>query len=241
MSRVCCPNCNTIFDDELLEEMLNPTVSISKKQTERSSWQEIAEVIRSGQSYRLFEIGDTINFKLKDGTDFAMDVAAMNVYGNNTVVLVAKNCLPNTHSMNPRSTYRDSGGWANCEMRKYLNTEVLNLFPDDFREIIKPRSITQKLDDRGKATVSEDMLWLPSQTEVFKDHKDDSDYGDVHFPLFSNERARVKMVGNETQWWWLRTPSAVGGSYVRYVIPTGSLNSNRASSSYGVAPACVIG
>lgn len=239
MGRIYCPNCNTVFDDELLEEVLNPTVSICKKQTERSSWQEIAEMIRSGQSYRLFEIGDTINFKLNDGTDFAMDVAAMNVYGDNTVVLVSKNCLQNTHSMNPRSTYGDSGGWANCEMRKYLNTEILNLFPEDFRDIIVSRTITQKIN--GKDITSTDKLWLPSQTEIFNEHKEDSDVGDVHFPLFSDERARVKLIGTETQWWWLRTPYSANGNNVRTVNPTGSLNSNNAYISYGVAPACIIG
>lgn len=237
--RICCPHCNTMFDDNPLEEVLNPTISIKKKQCERSSWTEVAEVIRSGRSYTLFDIGDTINFKLKDGTDFSMDVAAMDIYGNNNVVLVATECLPNMHSMNPRSSYGDSGGWSNCEMRKYLNSNILDLFPDDFKEIIIPRTITQKID--GKRYESTDKLWLPSQTEVFQNNKDDADVGDIHFPIFNNEKARVKLVGNETQWWWLRTPSYYIGYFVRYVDPAGSLHSSTAYGSRGVAPACVIG
>lgn len=239
MNRIRCPHCNTVFDNNPLEEVLNPTISIKKKQCERSSWSEVADVIHSGGAYTLFDIGDTIGFKLKDGTDFSMDVAAMDIYGSNTVVLVASNCLPNTHSMNPRSSYGDSGGWSNCEMREYLNSDILDLFPDDFREIIIPRTITQKID--GKKYESIDRLWLPSQTEVFQNNKDDADVGDIHFPIFDNERVRVKLVGNETQWWWLRTPYYYYGGYVRLVYPTGCLSYSGANDSHGVAPACVIG
>lgn len=239
MSKVCCPHCNNIFDNVPLEEVLNPTVSIKKKQCERSSWSEIAEIIRSGGSYTLFDIGDTVNFKLKDGTDFSMDVAAIDIYGRNTVVLVATNCLADMHSMNSRSSYGDSGGWSNCGMRQYLNSNVLDLFPDDFKEIIIPRTITQKID--GKLHEATDKLWLPSQTEVFEKCKDDSDVGDIHFPIFNNERARVKQVDGETQWWWLRTPYCSTGDIVRRVYPTGSLYSSYAYNSRGVAPACVIG
>lgn len=239
MNRIRCPHCNTVFDNNPLEEVLNPTISIKKKQYERSSWTEVAEAIRSGRSYTLFDIGDTINFKLKDGTDFSMDVAAMDIYGNNNVVLVATECLSNTHSMNPRSSYGDSGGWSNCEMRKYLNSDILDLFPDDFKEIIISRTITQKID--GKRYESTDKLWLPSQTEVFPNNKDDADVGDIHFPIFNNEKARVKLIGNETQWWWLRTPTCNYGGHVRIVDPAGYLYYGYASNSSGVAPACVIG
>lgn len=167
-----------------------------------------------------------------------MDVAAMDIYGNNNVVLVATECLPDMHSMNPRSSYGDSGGWSNCEMRKYLNSNILDLFPDDFKEIIIPRTITQKID--GKRYESTDKLWLPSQTEVFQNNKDDADVGDIHFPVFNNEKARVKLVGNETQW-WLRTPTCYYGSGVRVVNPTGYLSNIIANNSLGVSPACVIG
>lgn len=211
MNRIRCPHCNTVFDNNPLEEVLNPTISIKKKQYERSSWTEVSE---------------------------AINVAAMDIYGSNNVVLVATECLPNMHSMNPRSSYGDSGGWSNCEMRKYLNSNILDLFPDDFKEIIIPRTITQQID--GKRYESTDKLWLPSQTEVFQNNKDDADVGDIHFPVFNNEKARVKLVGNETQW-WLRTPTCYYGSGVRVVNPTGYLSNIIANNSLGVSPACVIG
>ena len=78
--RVCCPNCNTAFEYQLLEEVLKPTVSITRVTQDRSSWQDIIELVRAGCSYRLFNVGDVISFKLKDDTNFEMEIAAIDIY-----------------------------------------------------------------------------------------------------------------------------------------------------------------
>lgn len=239
--RVCCPNCNTAFEYQFLEEVLNPTVSIVRHTQDRSSWQDIIDLVRAGGSYRLFNVGDVISFKLKDDTDFEMEVAGIDIYAPNTVVLVAKNCLPQDREMNERNVYGDTGGWSKCKMRSYLNDKFYELLPDDFQSIIIPRTITQKIGDTEYS--SEDKLWLPSQTEMFADYAEEIDAGDKHFPLYSTNKSRTKIRinGSNTLWYWLRTPDSGDGSNVRFVIPTGYLNGDSAVSSLGVAPACVIG
>lgn len=142
--RVCCPNCNTIFEQDLLEEVLEPTVSITKQSKDRSSWHDMIELIRNGSSYRLFNIGDVISFKLKDDTEFDMEVAGIDIYAPNTIVLVAKNCLPDDRQMNRRNIYGNAGGWSRCQMREYLNNDFYTLLPDDFKSMIIPRTIIQK-------------------------------------------------------------------------------------------------
>ena len=241
MDRMCCPNCNTFFDADLLEEVINPDVLITKKQQDRNSWQEMIDIIRSGQSYRLFDIGDSISFKLKDGTDFSMDVAGFNIYGENNVILVAHDLLKEDKCMNERAEYRDVGGWRDCKMRDYLHKDFFPLLPDGLKEIIKPRTIVQKIN--GKEYESKDYVWLPSQTEMFENSPSVFDFGDIHFPLFDSEQSRVKIRigGNATLWYWLRTPPSGNGYNVRYVTPTGYLSDNIASNSNGVAPACIIG
>lgn len=81
--RVHCPNCNAAIDirDEPLEKLLNPTVTIVQKHPKRSSWAEIAEMVRAGYAYRLLDIGDTISFYLKNNAKVAFEVAAINPYG----------------------------------------------------------------------------------------------------------------------------------------------------------------
>ena len=126
-------------------------------------------------------------------------------------------------------------------MRSYLNDKFYELLPDDFQSIIIPRTITQKIGDTEYS--SEDKLWLPSQTEMFADYAEEIDAGDKHFPLYSTNKSRTKIRinGNNTLWYLLRTPYSGNGYYGRIVSPTGYLYSSGASSSYGVAPACVIG
>lgn len=237
--RVKCPNCNEIIDvhGDVMEEVVNPTVTITQKRKERSSWEEIAEMVRSGYAYRLFDIGDTVQCKLKDGTDTAFEVAALNPYGENAVVLVMQDCLHKQYCMNEEYTYADSGGWKNCKMREYLNKEVFAMLPDDLQAVIATRKITQKID--GELYVSEDKLWLPSQTEMFGENPSDMDVGDVHFPLYCDEKSRVKQREKSTTWYWLRTPNSDYGSSVRVVSYIGHVI-RHATNTYSVAPACII-
>lgn len=239
--RVCCPNCNTAFEHQLLEEVLEPTVSITRVTQDRSSWQDIIELVRAGCSYRLFNVGDVISFKLKDDTNFEMEVAGVDIYAPNTVVLVAKNCLQEDLPMNERAVYSEHGGWSKCKMRSYLNDKFYKLLPDDFASVIIPRTIVQQIGN--EKYTSEDKIWLPSQTEMFADTPNDMDVGDKHFPLYSTykSRTKIRVNGNGTLWYWLRTPFSTCGCGVRSVYPAGTLSSVGASGSYGVAPACIIG
>lgn len=239
--RVCCPNCNTAFEHQLLEEVLEPTVSITRITQDRSSWQDIIELVRAGCSYRLFNVGDVISFKLKDDTDFEMEVAGIDIYAPNTVVLVAKSCLSEDLPMNERAVYSEHGAWSKCKMRSYLNDKFYKLLPDDFASVIIPRTIVQQVGNNEYA--SEDKIWLPSQTEMFADTPNDMDVGDRHFPLYSTHKSRVKtrVNGSGTLWYWLRTPLSTFGDYVRFVDPTGYLYDSLANNSFGVAPACIIG
>jgi len=239
--RVCCPNCNTAFEHQLLEEVLEPTVSITRVTQDRSSWQDIIELVRAGCSYRLFSVGDVISFKLKDDTSFEMEVAGIDIYAPNTVVLVAKNCLSEDLPMNERAVYSEHGAWSKCKMRSYLNDKFYKLLPDDFASVIIPRTIVQQVGNNEYA--SEDKIWLPSQTEMFADTPNDMDVGDKHLPLYSTykSRTKIRVNGNGTLWYWLRTPVSTDGRSVRSVHPTGTLSYIYAYNSLGVAPACIIG
>lgn len=242
-AKVFCPHCLNEFylNEQPREEILNSSVQITRKKIERSSWQEIDEIVSSGYGYQLFDIGNMISFQMKNGTIFSMDVAAMDVGGVSNVALVAHDCLAEDHVMNERNVYGSAGGWSKCSMGRYLDKDVLSLFPDDFAAIIKPREIMQCID--GITYTSIHKLWIPSQTEMFADSPCDIDVGDEHFPLFSDERSRVKMRigGKNTIWYWLRTPFSGYGATVRFVHPSGLLHGSLASNSYGVAPACIIG
>ena len=237
---VQCPGCRARFDTSLLdfgEEVLNPNISVVRKTTERSSWAAIAEEIQSGHAYRAVSVGDEIPFRLKNGENVVAVAAHENPYWNNSMAFVIKECLKDRCQMNATNTNR--GGYAATKMRKHLIEDIVPLLPDELVSVIKPRTIVQKynptdIDGLGAEYKSSDLIWIPSRTEIVGPHEyfKDIDYGDTHFDFFINEKSRVKMLGDETYSWWLRSASS---GYTFYTVAnSGGGTSNGASASNGV-------
>ena len=198
---------------------------ITTKKTTTNTWKKLRDMPLAAGT----EITDT----LKDGTSITFEVAALDVYGAKKV-LVCKDCLEKEHSMNKRAT--NKGGWAASGMRESLNNTVLDVLPDDLRAVIVPRTIKQKLD--GETVECEDQIWLPSMTEMFGEGAwgTDADLEDIHFPLYSTEKSRVKECADHGTWWyWLRSPVATSSTGFGYVNSSGSSGNNYASYADGVA------
>ena len=234
---VICPHCNSSFELMPMEEIINPTLTISRKIKERSSWEEIADVISRGEARRLFDIGDSISCTLKNGKDVNFIITAINPYQPNQVAFEFADLLPDTKVMNNRNTNR--GGWAMSAMKEYMK-EVFALLPDDLQKVITPRVIKQKLSDGTENMSDDNYLWLRSVTESGRQYE--ADIGDVVFPYFTGQRSRVKELGDETMWYWLRSPSISYTTTFWYVYGGGSVNSGGgAYASNGVCPCFFIG
>ena len=117
-------------------------------------------------------------------------------------------------------------------MRKHLIDDIVPLLPDELVSVIKPRTIIQKYNNAEYK--STDLIWTPSRTEIVGpyDYFKDIDFGDIHFDFFSDEKSRVKMLGDETYFWWLR--SANSGTNFCNVNYNGTSTSSNASNSIGV-------
>ena len=233
---IICPHCNSSFEMTMLEEVLNPTLTISRRVNERSSWTEIAEVINRGEVRRLFDVGDSISCTLKNGKDVKLIITAINPYEPNQVAFEFDSLLPDTKVMNSRNTNR--GGWAKSEMKEYMK-EVFALLPDDLQAVITPRRIVQKLSDGTENMSDDNYLWLRSLTESGKPYE--ADVGDVAFPYFTGQRSRIKELNDETMWYWLRSPNTGNSTNFWYVGSFGTCYSNGAGDSYGVCPCFFIG
>ena len=234
---VICPHCNSSFELMPMEEIINPTLTISRKVKERSSWEEIADVINRGEARRLFDIGDTISCTLKNGKDVNFIITAINPYQPNQVAFEFESLLPDTKVMNTRNTNR--GGWAKSEMKEYMK-EVFALLPDDLQKVITPRVIKQKLSDGTENMSDDNYLWLRSLTESGRQY--DADIGDVVFPFFTGEKSRVKeLEGNGTYYYWLRSPNIGTTALFWGVNYYGTVNSASANNSDGVCPCFFIG
>lgn len=230
------PHCNSSFEMAVLEEVLNPTLTISRRVNERSSWMEIAEVIGRGEARRLFDVGDSISCTLKNGKDAKFIITAINPYEPNQVAFEFDSLLPDTKVMNSRNTNR--GGWAESEMKEYMK-EIFALLPDDLQAVITPRRIVQKLNNGTENMSDDNYLWLRSLTESGNPYE--TDIGDVAFPYFAGQKARIKELNDKTQWYWLRSPYAGLSTYFWFVYDFGGCGSGGATNSSGVCPCFFIG
>lgn len=223
-----CPDCGKMMK-VTIEEVALPTVTVTKKTNVDSSWAEIAERIRSGESD--LKVGDEITFADADGDLVTVQVAHLNPYAENEVAFVLKDCWKVEHEMNEENT--NDGGWKESAMRKWLNGEVFNSLPEDLRSAIKTREVRQDLGGNA-LSVSYDKLWLLSRKEV-ADYDTGSDADDIWFEIFNGEKSRVKSYEDQTYPYWLRSPYTGNTAGFQYVNGYGGVYDYTASGSYGVA------
>lgn len=207
-------------------------VQIQRSYQAKSRWEDIAKQIAASNDGYL-SVKDEIHFELKNGASAVVQVADLDVHIPNSVVFAFKD-IPKRYVMNGEATNR--GGWEACKMRKYMNGDFFALLPDDLQEVIKSRTIKQRLD--GNIVTCEDKLWAMSHKEIFgADWQTDVD--DVHLELFKDRRNRVKFFNGEPAYWWERSPYSNGTGFCR-VDTNGTAHYNSAYYSFGVAPAFII-
>lgn len=134
------------------------------------------------------EIGDRISFKLKTGEK--VEAMAVRELINGTVFCTV-DYLDKPYPMNRKGETR--GGYEASDLRKILNREILDSFPDGIREQLIPF-------DNG------DLLTIPSEREMFGENVyADEDEGDVmQWEPMADRRNRIAMRDGEKQLGWLR-------------------------------------
>lgn len=129
-SLIRCPHCNTEFALEPLEEPMKPSLTITRKSVERGSWRDIAEIINSGETYRMLSVEDSLSCKLTDGSFASIDVLDI----NDEEVAFGFHQSFGDFEMNMRNT--NAGGFPESRMLQHLNTNIMKLLPDELLEVI---------------------------------------------------------------------------------------------------------
>ena len=205
--------------------------------------------------------GQGISFGLLEGADGKQLCLVDGSYNTNTSSATA-------FTMNTSNT--NSGGWKNCHMRKTIlgSTDVANgdatsaaitnpasgtlmaALPSDLRTVMKP--ITKYTNNVGQSseasaiTPTVDYLPLLSEYEVFKTttraNTNEATY-QAQYQYYANGKSKVKYRHNaisNTAFWWLRSPSTSNSITFCYVNLGGSVASDYARISYGVAPVFLV-
>ena len=161
------------------------------------------------------------------------------------------------HKMNDTGT--NVGGWPSTSMRTFVNNDIYNAMPDEIKNAIIDTAVVSGFgpDDTANFT-SIDKLYLLAPGEVYSDWKTIKINGE---PLYDtaknltrtldyyknlgvttiNSSGAGKKNGTYDSYWWLRTATAITGSYFYDVSNNGDWSNYDANYTGGVAPAFRIG
>lgn len=162
------------------------------------------------------EVGDQIKIKLKGYGTFTATAQKADITGKEYCVLfLFDNCI-DRHCMNETDT--TEGGYEESDMNKYLNTEILDAFPDKIRDLMEPFDVKHT------------YLRLLSENEVFSDDA---------LPLMQDVKNRVcsDTDGCRATWWLRDVCDSTGFAFVG---SRGAASNYGASSSLGVRPAFML-
>ena len=174
-----------------------------------------------------YNVGDIIAFTLTDGEEVEALAVKQEQDG---MIFCLVDCLRKEYPMN--QTDSNHGGYKSCALRKALNTEILDRFPDEIRE---------KMVDFPNG----DLLRLPTEREIFGEniYGVGEDGSVQQWEPMKKRKNRIAFQGKGTDvwgWYWLQNKLDCTGIDFALVYGNGDCDYCHASYAYGVRPAFKI-
>lgn len=182
----------------------------------------------------LFELGDVISFDLTSGEK----VQAMAVRETPTGMLfMTVDCLKNEQKMFENLNRAEVVDYEHSDLRKKLNGEILESFPEEIRERMVGMRVGQ--------TNCFDMLRIPTEREIFGENQYgvDEPKSARRFYGMEERRNRIAWQGSKTgefEWYWLQNKVEDSASNFACVNDYGDANYLIASDSSGVRPVFLL-
>jgi len=181
----------------------------------------------------LFELGDIISFELTTGEQ----AQAMAVRETpNGMLFMFVDCLKTEQKMFENVNKAEVIDYEHSDLRKKLNGEILESFPEEIRERMVGMRVGQ--------TNCFDMLRIPTEREIFGENPYgvDEPKSVRRFYGMEERRNRIAWQGSKTgefEWYWLQNKVDDSASYFALVVSTG-LAYCYASYSFGVRPVFLL-
>lgn len=173
-----------------------------------------------------FRVGDVIRFKLSDGEKVEMLAVKEESDG---MIFCFADCLAKEYSMNEQNT--NEGGWDASDLRKKLNSEILDRFPRKIRKLLLPF-------ENG------DMLRLPTEKEIFGSNPcgEDEPESVSQWKPMKQRKNRIASQGlnGGWEWYWLQNRVPNSAAAFADVSGDGHATCSGASAADGVRPVVKI-
>lgn len=245
----CAAAMRRVLESEALQEALQ--AALQKIQADQArplgSFAEVAAHMEGAYGQNRYQVGDIIQMNHDDFGLIKWRVIGVDVdraAGHRHTLTVAMEHAETYHWFSEPSKEHPFGSnnYPGSAIRFYLNNEFFRGIPEEDAETLL--TTCRPCTDHGEASSTCDLVWLLSASEVGFEG-DGIPHEGAPYPWYTQgdsaeQRRAVDMDGDEAAY-WLRTPDAGNGHYVRNVDTDGSLSYINAYSSSGVLAACVIG
>lgn len=170
-----------------------------------------------------YKVGDVIAFVLNDGEEVEALAVKQEQDG---MIFCLVDCLSDKYHMEP--AHFESSGYEHSELRKKLNTKILDRFPAEIRE-------------KMVAFPNGDMLRLPTEREIFGGNiygVEEDDSVEQWEPM-KDCRNLIAYQGSKTgtrEWYWLQNRAEGSSFHFANVTNSGYAASDNASDYICVRP-----
>lgn len=156
------------------------------------NWEELAQKIKDNTSG--LKVGDIITEKTLDGEEMDLVVVDM---GPGWARFESKDCLPVEVAYNQNN--RNAGGFADSDVKRYLNEEVSNSLPEELRNVIAE---VERKQENGESSLCH--LFLPTESELFGDccYSKDDTYSQIEYYKDRRNRIKCNRKGGSPDWYW---------------------------------------
>ena len=156
------------------------------------NWEELTQKIKDNTSG--LKVGDIITEKTLDGEEMDLVVVDM---GPGWARFESKDCLPVEVAYNQNN--RNAGGFADSDVKRYLNEEVFNNLPEDLRNVIAE---VERKQENGESSLC--RLFLPTESELFGGccYSEDGTYSQIEYYKDRRNRIKCNRKGGSPDWYW---------------------------------------
>lgn len=209
------------------------TVNLAQDKT---TWRGIQNILEAHREAELLEVGDELNVTI-GGVEYTYQVGAIDLYESHEVIFVPKTCVG---ARQHHTSNTNAGGWAQSDIRTYLNGDFKNGLPDEIKDNLKSISFKSSAGGQSSAiTVTDDYIWLPREYEIFGT----TTYAAAteaqycrQYPIFATAAQRIRTNNGVAANWWEASAYVSSSAYFCIVYTDGSANGDNASNSYGLVP-----
>lgn len=205
----------------------------------QATWDEIVYACQKNKVPDTWVVGNSTNMIYWGDEEYQVDIIgkAHDDYadgsGKAPLTFMLHNLYGELWKMNEEAT--NVGGWESCYMRTNRLPELLSHFTAPAKDAVREVSKVSGVGGGSSATTTtSDKLFLASMTEVFgasyTSYRDGTKY-----EYFTSKIECQKYYGNNSTYWWTRTPYAGDDYSFGNVTSSGGPGFSASDNQYGIA------